>query len=329
MEIKSVEQLQQAVQGFRAARIIQTACGLRLFDYTRTPATLEEIVEKSGMSFRGIHILLHALVSLGLMEKRDGMFHNASLADQFLTSDSDPMMLTGIEHAEKLYMRWGYLRQCVATGKPWVNPEGHLDSDPEINRQFIHAMHAYSSRRVTPIVEALPVKRLNKVIDIGGGAGTFLLALLKKFPFMHGTLVDQRLTLNTAREIIAKAGYSKKISLRELDIFDTNRHFGTHFDLAIVSNIIHIESPEKNIDLFKRIKACLTPQGRLLLVDFLLDGTLTKPQFAAFFAVNMLTATERGRTWPADAVRNWLKAGGFTGIMPLDVEIDADVWICW
>ncbi len=326
-KITSLESLRQTIGGYRAARIIQVAGKLRLFDSLKQDGTAEDVAAEKALSVRGTSILLDALTALGLLEKdSENRYRNTSLAGEYLITGSPIKLLNSIDHSEQIYRRWALMEQSVKTGTAVKHDMPKFSEDQNANRIFIRAMHAHGYRRGKQIAAALDITDVRTVVDIGGGAGSYLIALAEKDPDIQGILVDLKLTLNTANEIIREFGFEDRIELREMDIFSGNLPFAENADLVILSNIIHIESAETNIHMLKRIRRSLKDHGRLILQDFILDPTGTEPLDYALFSINMLVSTERGRSWKSADIRQWLDTAGFGSITEIHAGTDSNVW---
>ena len=85
-------------------------------------------------------------------------------------------------------------------------------------------------------------------------------------------------------------------------------------DLALVSAIIHMNSTEQNVDLYKKIFDALVPGGRIVIRDHVMKPDKTAPKSGALFAINMLTATTGGGTFTFEEYREDLAAAGFGGV---------------
>lgn len=82
-------------------------------------------------------------------------------------------------------------------------------------------------------------------------------------------------------------------------------------DLALLSAIIHQNSPERNLDLYAKIYRALEPGGTLLIRDHIMDESRTKPPAGAMFAINMLVNTRGGDTYTFKEVKAVLEMAGF------------------
>jgi O-methyltransferase len=89
---------------------------------------------------------------------------------------------------------------------------------------------------------------------------------------------------------------------------------GDH-DAVIVANVVHLFSPERNLELLRRIREFVPDGARLLLVDFWTEPTHTEPLFAALMAGAFLLRTGEGDVYSEQEVRGWLTASGWR---PLD-----------
>ena len=85
-------------------------------------------------------------------------------------------------------------------------------------------------------------------------------------------------------------------------------------DLALLSAIIHQNSPEQNIELYRKIYRALEPGGRLIIRDHIMSPDHTQPIGGALFAVNMLIVTPGGRTYSFEEIKASLESAGFTKV---------------
>jgi hypothetical protein len=84
--------------------------------------------------------------------------------------------------------------------------------------------------------------------------------------------------------------------------------------LALLSAVIHQNSPEQNIELYRKIFQALQPEGRLVIRDHVMNSGHTQPASGAFFAVNMLVVTTGGRTYSFEEIKSSLESVGFINV---------------
>jgi len=111
---------------------------------------------------------------------------------------------------------------------------------------------------------------------------------------------------------LREAGLSDRVELISGDFYADELPGGC--DLALLSAIIHQNSPEQNLDLYRKIHRAILPGGTLMIRDHIMDESRTRPPAGAIFALNMLVATEGGDTYTFREVKSDLEAAGFNDI---------------
>jgi SAM-dependent methyltransferase len=115
-----------------------------------------------------------------------------------------------------------------------------------------------------------------------------------------------------ARERISSDGLLTRVELIAGDFYHDDLPGGC--DLALLSAIIHQNSPEQNTELYRRAFRALDPGGMLLIRDHIMDESRTRPPEGAMFAINMLVNTTGGDTYTFQEVEQGLKQAGFTNV---------------
>jgi SAM-dependent methyltransferase len=147
--------------------------------------------------------------------------------------------------------------------------------------------------RIVPNIDLAGRRRL---LDLGGGPGTYAMAFLSENPRLRATVCDRPAALDVAKEIASTHKAGARLSYLPLDVMGED--IPGAYDVIWYSNVLHIYSPEDNQALLRRALASLNPGGRLLIQDaFLHDRNGLFPEEAILFAVSMLLLTERGNTY--------------------------------
>ncbi len=298
---------QESIMGlsraFMESRVLLTGAELDLFSLlAAAPLTAEQIAERIGANRRALTILLDALAAMGLLVKQDGSYQTEPSAARLLSADSPDSILPIIQHNIDLWERWGRLTGKVAGPR---KPDWSM-------RAFIGAMHAIARPLATRIVQLVNPAGARRLIDVGGGSGSYTLAFLEAVPGMRATIFDQPEVIEMARERVGAAGMLERVALVAGD-FESDPLPAGH-DLAFVSAIIHQNSPAENVALFRKIFAALDPGGRVVVRDHVLSPDRTQPRSGALFAVNMLVGTEGGNSYTEAEIREALTEAGFTGV---------------
>jgi len=157
---------------------------------------------------------------------------------------------------------------------------------------------------------------VKKILDLGGGPGTYAMAFAKRN--IEVTLLDFPDTLRIAKELIAP-GLADRIKLLPGDFTKTS--FGNGYDMVFISQILHAYSNKDCLSILKKSSASLKPGGRVVVQEFYLDETKTWPPQGALFAINMLVNTPGGRTYSPSEIRSWMKK---TGLNDFEEKIIGD-----
>ena len=215
-------------------------------------------------------------------------------------------------HYSGAWQAWGQLTAVVREGKPGRRSGSGMDD--ATRKAFIGAMDAAGRELSVRIAGAFDAARFRRLMDIGGASGTFTIAFLRKNARMTAVLFDLPPVIAIAREKLKEEGLTDRVVLLPGDYNKDALPPGC--DLALLSAVIHQNSPSQNLDLFTKINRVLEPGGVLLIRDFIMDPTRTIPKQGALFALNMLVNTATGDTYTFDEISESLKEAGF-----LDVEL--------
>lgn len=298
-------------RAFTESRILLTGVELGVFSLlSGCSKTLDEITAALNTAPRGTTILLDALAAMGLLAKEDGRYSCPPNVAALLAADAPTSVLPMVKHTATLWAFWSELTGIVRRGEAVRAPEVFQD-DEEI-AAFVGAMHVIAQHTAATLAKAVNARSSSHLLDIGGATGTYAEAFLREYPAMRATVFDRPPVIELARARLAKTGLMDRFALVAGDFY-TDELPGKH-DLALLSAIIHQNSPEQNVALYERTFRALTPGGRLLIRDYVLSPERTQPVGGAMFAVNMLVATAGGNCYTLDEIRDTLETAGFTKV---------------
>jgi Methylase involved in ubiquinone/menaquinone biosynthesis len=276
----------------------------------------QEVADNRETTPRGMTVLLNALVALTLLEKKNDTFRCSKKVAAMLSKDSPTSIVPVVLHASSRFRRWSELTNIIRRG---IDTESPAVTKSERDQEaFIGAMHAIGTRMADAVVAAIKPNAARRLLDIGGATGTYTQAFLEACPGMLATLFDLPEVIPLARLRLEATGLLDRITLVAGDFSKDELPLG--HDLAILSAIIHQNSPEQNVALYRKIFSALEPGGRLIIRDHIMNPDHTTPASGAFFAVNMLVATAGGGTYTFDEIRDTLAATGFTAIRILQAD---------
>jgi len=307
-------QLDRLAAAYRPAAIFFAALRLGVFEtLDRGARSAAELAGDLGADPRGVRILCDALAALEILAKDDdGRYRNAPLAEESLLPGSPSSKRAMYLHGARQMAKWAGLYDCVRLGRP--TPEDEID--PRLAggaEAFAAAMADVGRGSADKLAEALDFSGVRRLLDVGGGPGTYAIELARRHPELRATVFDRPETAAVARRNATAAGVADRVEARGGDAFADDAFAslpGGPWDLVLVSNLIHIYPPPRNRRLVQRCAAALAPGGRLAVKDFFLDPGATSPLGAALFTVNMLVSTEAGDGYTVEQVAAWMQEAG-------------------
>jgi SAM-dependent methyltransferase len=267
----------QLAMGFMASKHLFVANEIGLFQRLAAgPATLDELAQRTGVPRRTVRISADAMVALGLVERHGDQYQNGPAAAAYLSGQGPADLRPLLRFFNRIsYPTWGQL----FTAGP---------------AEALAAGYAFS--------------RHHRVLDLGGGTGSFLLRVLRQHADLQGTLFELSGAAAVARQRLGREPEGARVEVVG-DFFKDPIPAG--HDAIIVANIVHLFLPEQNRDLLQNTRASVTAGARLLIVDLLTDPTHTQPVEAALAAGEYLVIAGHGAVYSDAEVRGWLQETGW------------------
>jgi SAM-dependent methyltransferase len=262
----------QMIGGFWAAQVACAAAALSLPDHLAGEAmNAEELARAADVHAPSAHRLLRAMVSLGLCTQRtDGRF-TLTPAGGYLRADM-PGSVRGraLFTGDMLWKQFGDLTHQVKTGEPTrMLPSGAegfevLKNDPPRLHAFQLAMAESSQMAAREAMKAFDFARFQRVIDVGGGYGGLLTALLQAHPHQSGVVFDLPFLQDGAQRYLTQAGVQQRARFVGGSFFEAVP-VPADFDLILMKYIVHDwdDAPARVI-LQKTREA--TPEGATLVL---------------------------------------------------------------
>lgn len=303
--------LLEKVRNFMESRIILTGAELDIFTQIHQGTqTAEELSAKNNFDLRALTRLLDAIVVYGFLSKENGRYQ-LTPNGLLLSADHPESTLPMVLHMNELWDSWSYLTEAVVQGK---NPARvpRSQKPEEATTAFIGAMHVVGRGLSQKIANSLDLSSFHKLLDIGGASGTYTIAFLNKNPNLKSVIFDLKSVMPLAEKGIRDAGLLDRVEFYPGDFYTDE--FPRGFDLALLSAIIHQNSPAQNLLLYGKIFQALEPGGTLVIRDHIMEESRTSPPAGAIFALNMLVNTEGGDTYTFAEIQSALETAGFVDI---------------
>jgi hypothetical protein len=301
--------------GFIASSALQVAVRLTIADRLAGGAkTAAALAADTGVQEDGLYRVLRVLASVGVFEETSPRrFALTPAADLLRTDRPDSMHPMALWLTDPFHFRtFAEIMHSVKTGQPAVEKVvgmpvfEYLANQPELSAIFNDAMTALSSTVAPAAVKAYDFSGIDVLVDVAGGHGEVLMAVLRAHPAMRGILFDVDHVIAGAAPRIAAAGLSDRCATATGDFF-TAVPAG---DGYIMKHIIHDWDDARAVTILKNIRAAMTtPKGRLILLESVLQPG-NQPDLGKFIDLEMLVMPG-GRERTADEFGALLARGGF------------------
>ncbi|AEW97641.1 MULTISPECIES: methyltransferase [Streptomycetaceae] len=309
------EAITRIATGFMASKQLFVACEVGMFAaLAEGPLELDDLAARCGIPRRTARVLADGMTALGLLDASLGRYTNRPETQAYLSGPVGDGLRPFLRYWDRIsYPAWQGLEQAVRTG----HGVGLADLDEERQQIFSQGVRALTSGAAHALAEGFGLDRYRRMLDLGGGMGSFLVAALSRHPRLTGTLFDLPPVVAIARPELAAGPVGDRVEAVAGDML-TDPIPGGH-DLVLMANVLHYFLPGTNVSLLTRVRTAVEPGTRLLLVDFWTDPTHTQPMMAALMAAEFLTNVG-GDVYSAEEAEGWLTDSGWqpVGQQPLD-----------
>ncbi|GHE84201.1 methyltransferase [Streptomyces longispororuber] len=301
------------------ASALRTAAVHRIADHlTRGPLAVDELARRAGVRADPLRRVLRLLASRGVFREAEpgvytltataALLQDApgSLRDMVLFGTSDLMVRTCAR-----------LDEAVRTGRPAFDEVhgapffDYLAAHPDTQTLFDNGMASLSGPLDDVIAATYPFPDSGTVVDVGGGQGGLLAAVLRRHPGLTGVLFDQERTVAGHR--LDGADLAGRWRVESGDFFTAVPAGG---DRYFLKHILHDWDDEECLRILRAVRAVVPPRGRLVVVDTVMpEGDA--PDLSKTLDVAMM-AVLKGRERTRDEFASLFARGGFRLTRVLD-----------
>jgi hypothetical protein len=312
VNVEARSRLLHLAGGFMITQAIGTVVRLGIPELvTERPRPAGELAEATGADPDALRRALRALASLGVFAEEDGVVRHTDLSELLQRDvpgsvEGQALLFSGFH-----YRTWGDAFQSFSTGEPafprvygtsmWDWFDDHADEATIFNR----AMAQRVAGRRSPLLDR-DWSRERTVVDVGGGTGATLTALLAANPHLSGTIFDREHVREGAESAIAATGLGDRCTFAAGSFFED---VPAGADAYILSSILHDWGDEPAGAILRTCRAATGPDARLLLVEAVIEAG-NEPDWMKFLDLHMLVALG-GRERNEDEWRDLLAGNGF------------------
>lgn len=307
--------LVQLIHGYRISQALYAAAQFGVFDgLAHGPQTSAHLAQASGAHAPSLYRLLRALTTVEVVhEDNDGRFSLTSRGE-LLRADHPESLRPQLQQfvSPAYWQAWGDLTETVRTGQPAfdrVHGEpffDYLSARPEASAIFNAAMTSSSRLTQPAVLSAYDFSGIEKLVDLGGGNGGLLRALLARYPSLRGVLAD-------LPAIVAQA-----IDLRPYPEAARAEFVGVNMFESVppgagaylLQRILHDWSDDECVQILRNVRRAIRDDGRLLVVDAVIQPS-NQPDPGKWTDLQMLVLLT-GRERTAEEFRHLFARAGFS-----------------
>jgi ubiquinone/menaquinone biosynthesis C-methylase UbiE len=307
MNFLNFENFINKIDQIEEANILIAALEFNIFTHLGKRAlTHRTLAKKAGIHSASAEPLFNALAALGAIKKTRNSYSNTPDSYKHFCEKSPNYKIGTVFLRKENRDEWSKLINIIKKGR---NLSEFDNDNPSFRKPFTYAMHERSSIYSKQLAQFITQKPVGKLIDIGGGPGSYSAEILKIDKLATAVLIDREASIKVAKSILMNSAVIKRLSFIAGDIFKVS--FGGNIDTILYSNILHIYNNSENKRLLKKINKSLKPGGRLIIVDYFLKNNRIEPFEAALFSITMLLFTASGKTYTFKETESLLKESGF------------------
>jgi hypothetical protein len=302
--------------GFWVSQAIAVVADLGLADLLRdAPKTSAELARDTGTHAGALYRLLRAVASLGVFAEDDlGRFTLTPLAALLLQDVPHSWRAAAImSGADWTWRPWSALAYSVKTGRPAFEHifgqefDAYLTQHQDAADTFQAFMLAATAEEALAVAPVYDFSGFRRVVDIGGGRGALLAAILKANPQLHGVLFDAPHVAASAESFLRAQGIAERCDVVGGDFFDAVPPGG---EVYLLKWILVSWDDERAVAILHNCRRALPAHGRLLVVERLIPSG-NAPCFGKLADLNLLVMYQ-GRHRTADEYRTLFSRAGLT-----------------
>jgi hypothetical protein len=292
--------LMQLIAGHTVTQAIAVSVELgiinRLKDGPNGVATLAKATETHAPSLKR---LLRALATAGVVVEHEHDVYSLSPIGQMLREDvNESFAALARLPASPWYERaYDHLIGAIRTGKSGFS-QAHgeeiwtwLDAHPAEATAFHQAASSFTSVTSPAVIGAYDFSNVTKLVDVGGGHGAFVAAVLKSKPNLNGILFDRPSSMFGAKKLVRDAGVETRCEVVEGDFFKSVPAGG---DLYVLKQVLHHFDDDQAAKILTSCVTAMGEGGKVVVIEQMLPPA-GMPSAAKVMDLDTLVLSGAGR----------------------------------
>ena len=311
-EHPSPDRIMQVGFGFWASKTLLSAIELELFtELAQHPEDGGTLQQRLGLHPRSAPDFLDALVSLGFLERRDGVYSNTPETDLFLDKRKPSYLGGMLEMANnRLYGFWGHLTEGLRTGRLQNEAKSGempffeaLYAEPDRLREFLGAMTGLSHQANREIATRFPWRDHKTFADVGTAQGDLAVQIALANPHLTGLGFDLPEVAPIFNDYVQLNVLESRLRFVEGDFFADDL---PQVDVVTMGHILHDWNLDEKQALIGKAYDALPEGGALIVYEAIIDDDRSQNTFGLLMSLNMLIETPGGFDYTAADCSGWI-----------------------
>ena len=310
------EKIMQLGSAFQGSKTLLSAVELGVFtELAKQPRDAEALRKRLGLHSRSAKDFFDALVALGMLDRKEGVYCNTPETDVFLDK-AKPSYIGGFLDMvnARIYGLWGSLTEGLRTGQPQNEIKeggdffGTLYADQEKLKAFLQAMTGISMGASKAIAKKFPWAQYNTFFDVGSAQGGLAVQVALAHAHLTGGGFDLPPTGPIFDEYVHSFGLSERLKFMSGDFFKEPL---PKADVLIMGHILHDWNLEEKKQLIAKVYEALPEGGAFIVFEALIDDERRENAFGLIMSLTMLLELPGGFDYTGADCSGWLKEAGF------------------
>ncbi|TYC55810.1 methyltransferase [Rhodobacterales bacterium] len=315
--LESAEEISDIAFGFMGSKALFSALHVDLFSVlSEKTLSPKDVAEKSALDLDRATTLLTALTSLGLVRRDGDGFANSPAAESFLVKgrkyDFGDYLRFQID--KQMYPFLTQLNDALTDNLEQDQIASYEDwfSDPEQARLYSRSQHAGSLGPGRGLAKMVDLSSARMLLDVGGGTGAFSISLCKAYPQLCSTVLDFPNVAKVGEQFIAEEGLQDRIAYQPGNALKDA--WPSSADAVLMSYLFSGVPGAEIASLVRKAAGVLSPGGRFMVHDFMVDENREGPKLAALWQLQHTAFNPEARSITSAYVEDLMKAAGFVDI---------------
>ncbi|WP_206035554.1 methyltransferase [Roseomonas sp. HF4] len=314
-EMSPSAELMRLVNAYQVSQALHVAATLGVADLlVDGPRDVASLAETSGSHMPSLYRLMRALAAVGVFHEGTDRVFSLTPLGACLTGDAPGSRRNYARWigTPGQWRSWGNLLHCIRTGESAAKFTCGVDAwtyraqNPEERAIFDSAMTGNSRAEAEAVLAAFDFGRFGSVVDVGGGQGHLLRAILLAAPALRGVLFDQAQVVATAAPAFAADGLADRVEVVAGSFFDA---VPAQRDAYVMKAILHDWDGREAIEILRTCRRAMAASATLIVIERVV-GPPNEDAERKFSDLNMMVQyAALERTGPE--FRDLLAQGGF------------------